>query len=55
MDFKNLHPDATNIVSVVEARITPSGGGMLLMRKEPQTLTGMLEDASSIDLVAVSK
>lgn len=55
VDFTNLQPDAANIVSLIEARTTPSGVGMLLMRKEPQTLSGMLEDASSIDIVAVFK
>lgn len=53
IDFKCLHPDAANIVGVVEARIAPFD--MLLMRKESQTLTSMLESAISIDVVAIAK
>lgn len=53
IDFKRLHPDAANIVGVVEARATPFD--MLLMRKESMSLTGMLESAISIDVGAVAK
>lgn len=53
IDFKRLHPDAANIVGVVEARTAPFD--MLLLRKEPMTLTSMLENALSIDVVAVAK
>eukprot|EP00903_Cladosiphon_okamuranus_P020846 g19145.t1 len=53
MDFKRLHPDAANIVGVVEARTDPFD--MLLMRKESMSLTGMLESAITIDVGAVAK
>lgn len=53
VDFKRLHPDAANIVDVAEARTAPFD--MLLMRKEAMTLTGMLESAVRIDVVAVAK
>lgn len=53
INFKRLHPTAANIVEVIEARTSPIG--MLLMRRERQTLTSMLEDAPSIDVVAVEK
>lgn len=53
VNFKRLHPVAVNIIQVIEARTAPIG--MLLMRREQQTLTSMLEDASGVDVVAVEK
>lgn len=51
--FKSLHPSAACIVDLVEVRTTPFD--MLLLRKEAQTLTVMLEGATNIDVVAVGK
>lgn len=53
VNFRLLHPDAANIVGVVEARTAPFD--MLLMRKESMTLTSMLEGSLSIDVGAVAK
>lgn len=53
LNFKRLHPDAPNIVGVVEVRTAPFD--MLLMRKESMTLATMLESADHIDVVAMAK
>lgn len=53
LEFNRLQPYAANIVGLIEARTAPFD--MLLVRKEPMTLTSMLESARRVDFAALVK